>query len=111
MIRITRTILPWLQQHLELLFWVTALIVLFFLPVQKTESSLCLFSLLGAGKCPGCGLGHAIYYALHLDPVSSFQHHPIGIFAVLVIFMRIRQLIHFKKNNHETQPNEHDLFH
>lgn len=111
MIRITRTILQWLHQRLELLFWVTSLIVLFFLPVQKTESSLCLFSLLGVGKCPGCGLGHAIYYALHLHPLQSFQHHPIGIFAVLVIFMRIRQLIHFKTNNHETQPNEHDLFH
>ncbi|MBI2274947.1 MAG: DUF2752 domain-containing protein [Bacteroidetes bacterium] len=111
MIRFIRILFQKLYQHLELLFWVTSLLVLFFLPVQKTESSLCLFSLLGGGPCPGCGLGHAIYYALHLHPVQSFQHHPIGIFAVLVIFMRIRQLIHFKTNNHETQPNEHDRFH
>lgn len=111
MIRFTRFLFQKLHQHLELLFWVTALIVLFFLPVEKTETSLCLFSLLGVGSCPGCGLGHAIYYALHLHPLQSFQHHPIGIFAVLVIFMRIRQLIHLKKTNHETQPDEHDLFH
>lgn len=111
MIRFTRFLFQKLHQHLELLFWVTALIVLFFLPVEKTATSLCLFSLLGVGSCPGCGLGHAIYYALHLHPVQSFQYHPIGIFAVLVIFMRIRQLIHLKKTNHETQLNEHDLFH
>jgi len=65
-------------------------------PVEKKETSLCLFRLLGIGQCPGCGLGHSIYYALHLKLAVSFQHHPFGIFAVLVIFNRIKQLIHLK---------------
>lgn len=111
MIRYIKTIQNLILQHMELLFWLTALVLLFFLPVQKTENTLCLFSLLGIGQCPGCGLGHAVCYALHLHPIQSFQHHPMGIFAVLVIFMRIRQLIHHKNKNHETQPDEHDLFH
>lgn len=96
MIGYTTRMLKWGHQHLELLFLMTALVVLFFLPIEKKESSLCLFSLLGIGQCPGCGLGHSIYYALHLKPAVSFQHHPFGIFAVLVIFSRIKQLIHLK---------------
>ncbi len=96
MIGYTTLMLKWGRQHLELLFLLTAQGLLFFLPVEKKETSLCLFSLLGIGQCPGCGLGHSIYYALHLDLAASFQHHPFGIFAVLVIFNRIKQLIHFK---------------
>lgn len=96
MISYTTLMLKWARQHLELLFLLTALGLLFFLPVEKKETSLCLFSLLGIGQCPGCGLGHSIYYALHLDLAASFLHHPFGIFAVLVIFNRIKQLIHFK---------------
>lgn len=96
MIGYTTRMLKWGRQHLELLFLMAALILLFFLPVEKKETSLCLFSLLGMGQCPGCGLGHSIYYALHLNLAASFQHHPIGIFAVLVIFSRIKQLIHLK---------------
>lgn len=96
MIGYTTRMLKWGRQHLELLFLMAALTLLFFLPVEKKETSLCLFSLLGMGQCPGCGLGHSIYYALHLNLAASFQHHPIGIFAVLVIFSRIKQLIHLK---------------
>lgn len=96
MIGYTTRMLQWGRQHLELLFLLTALCLLFFLPVEKKETSLCLFSLLGIGQCPGCGLGHSIYYALHLKLAVSFQHHPFGIFAVLVIFIRIKQLIHLK---------------
>lgn len=97
-------IIKWLWKNFELLFWSAAMIVLFFLPVNKSETSLCVFSLLGFGKCPGCGIGHSIHYALRADFASSFYHHPLGILAVLVIFNRIRLLIKHNKH-HEQQPN------
>ncbi len=83
----------WLRRNFELLCWSTALILLFFLPENKSDSSLCLFSALGFGKCLGCGIGHAMHYALKLEFVQSFSHHPLGILAVIIIFNRIRQLI------------------
>ena len=79
---------------MELLFWAAALVILFFLPEQKTDTSLCVFSWLGFGHCPGCGIGHSIHYALRLNIPASFQHHPMGIFAIVVIFNRINQLLH-----------------
>ncbi|SJZ34054.1 DUF2752 domain-containing protein [Sediminibacterium ginsengisoli] len=82
-----------LLKYNELLFWFTALVLLFFLPVEKPATSLCLSSLVGLGKCPGCGIGHAIHEALHLRLRSSWQYHPLGIFAVIVIFIRLKQLL------------------
>jgi hypothetical protein len=83
----------WFFKHFELLCWVGALIVLFFLPENKTETSLCVFSALGFGKCPGCGIGHAMHYALRAEWMESIKHHPLGILAVIILLNRIRQLI------------------
>ena len=94
----------WLRNNFELLSWVTALIALFFLPENKPDTSLCLSTLLGFGHCPGCGMGHAIHYALHLKFAVSFQHHPLGIFGVMAIFIRIKQLAKTIKPVYETKP-------
>lgn len=102
---ISKRIIKWFRNHFELVFWMTAVIALFFLPENKPDTSLCLFSLLGYGYCPGCGLGHAIHYALHLQLAASFQHHPLGILGGLIIFIRIKQLIYLKKPAYETQPH------
>ena len=101
----------WLRTHLELLFWITGLTALFFLAENVPGNSLCVFSLVGFGHCPGCGLGHAIHYALHLKLAVSFQSHPLGIFAVLVIFNRIKQLINPVKPKYETKSNHHGSRH
>ncbi|MEO8172355.1 MAG: DUF2752 domain-containing protein [Sediminibacterium sp.] len=101
-------LLTWFRRNLELLCWITALVLLFFLPENKPSTSFCLSTLLGLGQCPGCGIGHAIHYALHLKFATSFQHHPLGIFAVIVIFIRIKQLIHPVKKIYETKPDQHD---
>jgi hypothetical protein len=84
------------------------LILLFFLPNTGGERSLCPSRLLGLGKCPGCGIGHAIHDALHFRFRSSFHHHPLGIVAVIVIFIRIKQLIQPLRKQHETQPVQSD---
>lgn len=83
----------WLFEQFELLCWVSALIALFFLPENKSEASLCVFSALGFGKCPGCGIGHAIHFALRAEWMESLKHHPLGILAVIILLNRIRQLI------------------
>ncbi|WP_133475126.1 DUF2752 domain-containing protein [Sediminibacterium goheungense] len=77
----------------ELIFWVSALLLLYFLPGYKDGQSLCISTLLKLGKCPGCGIGHSIHDALHFRFSNSFQQHPLGIFAIIIIFIRIKQII------------------
>ena len=88
----TRQLKQYWQQYFELLFWITALVLLFFMQVNPSAPTLCIFRWLNIGHCPGCGIGHAIHYALHLQPAISFQQHPLGIAAVLIILNRIKQL-------------------
>lgn len=83
----------WIASNAELVFWLAALTLLFFLPESKDAVSLCPLNLLGFGRCPGCGIGHSIHYALRLHPILSFSAHPLGIFGVIVIFSRIKQLL------------------
>ena len=92
----------WGYAQLELLFWLTALITLFFLDEHKSESSLCVFTWLGFSHCPGCGIGHSIHYALRLNLSASFHHHPMGIFGVIIIFIRLKQLLYQKNKPYET---------
>ena len=99
------------KNHLELLFWTPALVVLYFLPVSAPQTSLCVFSLLGIGHCPGCGIGHAIHYALHFDITASFHAHFMGIPAVIIIFIRIKQLIFQITPAYEAKPDHPDTFH
>ncbi len=87
--------------HFELIVWIIAIIVLYFLPETKGPS-LCLFKAVGLNSCPGCGIGHSIHDALHFQFTASWNHHPMGIMAVLIIFMRINQLLPIKKNKHAT---------
>jgi hypothetical protein len=82
----------YLQQYAEGIFWATALTILFFMDAVKTAPSLCMFKWLYLGYCPGCGLGHSINSALHLQFATSFKQHPMGIAAILIILNRIKQL-------------------
>lgn len=94
------------QQYLELVIWVIALVVLYFMQTTTASKSLCIFSWMGIQQCPGCGIGHSINAALHLQFAGSFKYHPMGIIAIVIIFNRIKQLA-FKsiKNTHVQQPN------
>ena len=82
----------YLLKHFELLFWIAALGLLFFMDIRDNGESLCFFHWLGFNRCPGCGIGHSIHSAMHLQFTSSLQQHPLGIVAVLIIFNRIKQL-------------------
>lgn len=80
------------QKYFECIFWITALVVLFFMKADTNAPSLCIFKWIHLTYCPGCGLGHAIHFALHFQFAASFQNHPMGIVAVLIILNRIKQL-------------------
>jgi hypothetical protein len=78
-----------LKQNLEAFIWLLALVLLAFMPVDATDTSLCMFHQLGIESCPGCGLGHSISAALHGDLVLSIDGHPLGIIAVVLLIFRI----------------------
>ena len=82
-----------LQKNFELIVWVAAFVLLFFMKADAYTQSLCLFKWLNSTYCPGCGLGHSIHAALHLQFMASLKLHPMGILAILIIFNRIKQLI------------------
>ena len=86
----------WLKKRLEIICWCTALLALFFMPAVDNSPSLCLFRFIGFDHCPGCGIGHSIHYALHLEFTASLQHHIFGLPAVLIIAYRIKQLSFLK---------------
>lgn len=76
----------------ESFIWIGALVALFFMDPTAGGSSWCLAKLLHFGFCLGCGIGHSIHEALHFNWRSSFNQHPMGIAAVLLLLNRIRIL-------------------
>jgi len=92
--------IAFLKSQLELLFFSTALILLFYMNVNTNETSFCVFKAVGIPYCLGCGIGHSIHYALHLKWVQSFEAHPFGIFGTLIILWRIFILITKNQNKH-----------
>jgi hypothetical protein len=74
---------------LEILFFSSALILLYFMDIHKPHVSLCPFAYFGFKFCPGCGLGHSLYYLMHFQIQNSWKAHPIGIFAFVVIIYRL----------------------
>ncbi len=91
-------------QNFELIIWVTTIIILFFLP-ETPGQSLCIFKAIGFNRCLGCGIGTSMHHALNFEFAQSFVDHPMGIFAVLIIFIRIIKLILHKTTNHATKFN------
>ena len=47
--------------------------------MPESGVNLCPFRLLTGLPCPGCGMGHALVYALRGDFAASFHSHPLGI--------------------------------
>ena len=76
---------------IELCIWVVGL--LFVSIVPPSNFSICLFHHLGFTHCPGCGLGHSIYYLVHGEWQQSFEANPLGAFALTVLLFRIYKLI------------------
>jgi hypothetical protein len=78
-----------LRFNLEAFIWLTALILLAFMNPENTQQTLCLWHHTGFDSCPGCGLGHSISAAFHGKILESFNFHPFGLFAILILVLRI----------------------
>jgi hypothetical protein len=99
-------ILRFLRFNLEGIIWITALILLAFMEPTCQHHSLCPFNALGLGFCPGCGLGHSISYFFRGDFANSFQAHPLGIFAVVMLLYRSTSIfIKYGKANFTLKTN------
>ena len=89
----------------EAVFWLAAFAYLTFInPYTPKHLELCLFSLVGIENCPGCGLGKSISMVFHGDFAGSFNAHPLGIPAIILIIKRIYNLI--KNKIHLTKEME-----
>lgn len=76
-------------KYAEPIIWTVVLFMLFFWTPADNEPSLCLFRFAGFQYCPGCGIGHSIHYALHLNFSEAWQHHFAGIPATIVMLFKI----------------------
>jgi hypothetical protein len=75
---------------LEGLIWISALLFLAVINVDSNNHfTLCPFNNLGFEFCPGCGLGKSIHFLFHLEIVKSFNAHPMGVFAFIILIHRI----------------------
>lgn len=87
-------------KNFELLVWSLALIMLACMnPAAEQHFSLCIFKWMGISFCPGCGLGHSISWLFRGEIIKSWQAHPLGIFAVVVLLHRIYMLIFKNKSS------------
>ena len=86
-------VVEFIKKNFELLFWVTALVLLFTMVPSSSHFTLCPLANLGFSFCPGCGIGHAVHHAMWLRFTASFAAHPLGIFALIIILFRIIKLI------------------
>ncbi|RPI69032.1 MAG: DUF2752 domain-containing protein [Ignavibacteriales bacterium] len=78
---------------LEGYIWAAALIVLALINIESRHFSVCPFHNLGIDFCPGCGLGRSIHHLIYLDFAKSFNAHPLGGVAFLIILNRIAFLV------------------
>jgi hypothetical protein len=82
------------SMEFEAFIWISALIYLILIdPNASNHLNFCFFSLIGVEYCPGCGLGRSISMILHGYVLSSFQIHPLGFFAIVIIVLRITKLL------------------
>jgi hypothetical protein len=47
--------------------------------LPENGANFCPFRRLTGIPCPGCGMGHALVFALRGDFAGSFRSHPLGI--------------------------------
>jgi hypothetical protein len=79
--------------------WLSSLFFLYFM--DPGGPSLCIFKFAGMDACPGCGLGHSMHAALHLDFAKSFDEHVLGLPAIAgIIYIFVKSLHQIKTTTH-----------
>jgi hypothetical protein len=77
----------------EAWIWLIGLAMLAIISPGHSHYSVCILHNLDFPYCPGCGLGRSISLLFRGEISHSFETHPLGIFAVLVLSHRIYFLI------------------
>jgi len=96
------------SQYFELGSWLLALLYLSLIdPTATDHVQLCIFKWFGFSWCPGCGLGHSVSWLLHGHLQQSWDHHPLGIFALPVLIHRIYILLKNIFNPYNPHPHAH----
>ena len=70
----------------EAFIWFASLLYIAF---NQSYLTICPLKILGFNHCPGCGLGLSIHYLFTLSFKESFNAHPLGLMALLIIAHRI----------------------
>jgi hypothetical protein len=87
----------WPQIPFELLFWMSALLMLgnagMDVKADGHHFTLCPLANLGISWCPGCGIGRAITHLLHGQIMESLKYHWFGLPALMIICYRIYTLM------------------
>jgi hypothetical protein len=86
-----------IKDNIELIFWAGGLSYLYFINVGEIHFQFCPLSLLGIQFCPGCGIGKSISYLLNFNLIKSFNAHPFGVAALIIITNRILTLIKIQR--------------
>jgi hypothetical protein len=92
--------------------WTASLVWLAWTDPASMHFTFCPLANIGIGWCPGCGLGHAVSYALHGEFIQSLHEHVLGIPAVVVLTFRITTLIreaHLRCRTTDHSPTHQDL--
>nr|WP_262921605.1 DUF2752 domain-containing protein [Pontibacter ruber] len=79
---------------LEAVCWIAGVGLLALLePADGHLFSLCAFSWVLEGGCPGCGLGHSIAYLFRGEWQASWEAHPLGLPALFILAYRVFALV------------------
>ncbi len=77
-------------RNLEAFIWLAVIVYFAVSPIHAGgHFTICPLSLAGFEHCPGCGLGRSMVLLLHGHISESFGMHPLGIFALFVLVLRI----------------------
>ncbi|NWF89773.1 MAG: DUF2752 domain-containing protein [Ignavibacteriaceae bacterium] len=88
--------------NFESIVWIAGLAFLAaYSPGVDRHFTICPIKNLGFSFCSGCGLGESISHLFRFQFMKSFNAHPLGIFAFIIMLNRIIFL--FLKSIHQYQ--------
>ena len=95
--------MKWVRQNMELMAWIIALLVPFFIdPWASDHFSICFLKWIGMNWCSGCGLGKSIAFLYRGEWGLSFQCHWLGAATPFLLVYRVYTLL--RKNFLLTKP-------
>ncbi|MFM8771315.1 MAG: DUF2752 domain-containing protein [Candidatus Kapaibacterium sp.] len=79
---------------LEAAIWTSGLLVLaLFTPSLQGHATVCIPTLLGFDGCIGCGLGASIGQLFRGHLAASWETHPLGVPATVLLIGRVVHLV------------------